>query len=63
MGFYGWKIKYLLRSVFLSLNLKLSTLGESTRSAGSEFQIGTMRLVKKNFRVLVFASGTVSLRG
>ena len=54
MGFYGWKIKYLLRSVFLSLNLKLSTLGESTRSAGSEFQIGTMRLVKKNFRVFGF---------
>ena len=46
-SYYGWKIKCLLRSVCLSLNLKLLTFGESTRSAGSEFQIGTMRLEKK----------------
>ena len=62
-SYYGWKIKSLLRSVCLSLSLKLSTFGESTKSAGSEFKIGTMRLKKKNFRVLVLASGTDSLRG
>ena len=53
----------LLKSVCLSMNLKLLTFGDSTRSAGSEFKIGTMRLKEKNFCVLVFASGTISLRG
>ena len=52
-SYNGWKIKCLLRSVCLRLNLKLSTFGESTRSAGSEFQIGTMRMENNFFRMLV----------
>ena len=63
INFYEWKIRYLLRSTCLSLNLKVLILEERTSSVGSAFQIMTTRLEKKNFRMLFFARGTVNLNG
>ena len=44
---YEWNIKYLLRSICLTLNLKVLILEERTSSVGSAFQIVTTRLEKK----------------
>ena len=63
INFYEWKIRYLLRSTCLSLNLKVLILEERTSSVGSAFQIVTTRLEKKNLRMLFLARGTVNLNG
>ena len=54
---YG-KVRNLLRSIFLRFRLNELGLLETTRSFGREFQMGTMRLEKKNFLVFVLTIGT-----
>ena len=46
-----------LRSIFLRWRLNELAFFEVTRSFGREFQMGTMRLEKKNFLVFVLTIG------
>ena len=54
---YG-KVRNLLRSICLRRRLNELGLFEVTRSFGREFQMGTMRLEKRNFLVFVLTIGT-----